>query len=43
MDFLHQAKVSDKNNPFKAIIEYIAQNKDEYTVIEEKANAGKAK
>lgn len=32
-DFLHQAKVSDKNNPFKAIIEYIAQNKDKYTVI----------
>lgn len=42
-DFLYQAKVSDKNNPFKAIIEYIAQNKDEYTVIEEKPNAGKAK
>ena len=43
MDFLHQAKVSDKNNPFKAIIEYIVKNKDEYTVIEEKPNAGKAK
>ena len=43
MDFLHQAKVSDKNNPFKAIIEYIAQNKDKYTVIEEKANVRKAK
>lgn len=42
-DFLYQAKVSDKNNPFKAIIEYIVQNKDEYTVIEEKPNAGKAK
>ena len=43
MDFLHQAKVSDKNNPFKAIIEYIAQNKDKYTVIEEKQNVRKAK
>lgn len=43
MDFLYQAKVSDKNNPFKAIIEYIAQNKDKYTVIEEKPNAGKTK
>lgn len=43
MDFLHQAKVSDKNNPFKAIIEYIAQNKDKYTVIEEKPNVRKTK
>lgn len=43
MDFLHQAKVSDKNNPFKAIIEYIAQNEDKYTVIEEKTNVRKAK
>lgn len=42
-DFLYQAKVSDKNNPFKAIIEYIAQNKDKYTVIEEKTNVRKAK
>ena len=43
MDFLYQAKVSDKNNPFKAIIEYIAQNKDKYTVIEEKPNVRKTK
>lgn len=35
-EFLYQAQVSDKNNPFKAIIEYIAQNKAKYTVIEEK-------
>lgn len=43
MDFLYQAQVSDKNNPFKNIIEYIAQNKSEYTVIEEKPNGRKAK
>lgn len=43
MDFLYQAQVSDKNNPFKAIIEYIAQNKNEYTVIEEKPNGRKTK
>ena len=43
MDFLNKAQVSDKNNPFKAIIEYIARNKSEYTVIEEKPNDRKSK
>ena len=43
MDFLYQAQVSDKNNPFKSIIEYIAQNKNAYTIIEEKSNGRKAK
>ena len=43
MDFLYQAQVSDKNNPFKSIIEYIAQNKSLYTVIEEKSNGRKTK
>ena len=43
MDFLYQAQVSDKNNPFKNIIEYIAQNKNAYTIIEEKSNGRKAK
>lgn len=43
MDFLHQAQVSDKNNPFKNIIEYISQNKSAYTIIEEKSNGRKAK
>lgn len=43
MDFLYQAQVSDKNNPFKNIIEYIAQNKSAYTIIEEKSNGRKAK
>ncbi|MBQ3368717.1 AAA family ATPase [bacterium] len=33
MDFLYQAKVSDKNNPFENIIEYINQNKESYEVI----------
>lgn len=33
MDFLYQARVSDKNNPFKSIIEYINQNKESYEVI----------
>ena len=42
-DFLYQAQVTDKNNPFRSIIEYIAQNKDSYTVIEEKSNGRKAK
>ena len=41
MDFLHQAQVSDKNNPFRSIIEYIAQNKDAYEIIEEKSNGRK--
>lgn len=41
MDFLHQAQVSDKNNPFRSIIEYIAQNKDAYKIIEEKPNGEK--
>lgn len=43
MDFLYQAQVSDKNNPFKNIIEYISQNKSAYTIIEEKSNGRKAK
>ena len=43
MDFLYQAQVSDKNNPFKSIIEYIALNKSSYTIIEEKSNGRKAK
>lgn len=43
MDFLYQAQVSDKNNPFKNIIEYISQNKSAYTIIEEKSNVRKAK
>ena len=43
MDFLYQAQVSDKNNPFKSIIEYIALNKSPYTIIEEKSNGRKAK
>lgn len=43
MDFLYQAQVSDKNNPFKNIIEYIALNKSAYTIIEEKSNGRKAK
>lgn len=43
MDFLNKAQVSDKNNPFKAIIEYIALNKSEYTVIEVKPNDRKTK
>lgn len=42
MDFLYQAQVSDKNNPFKNIIEYIALNKSAYTIIEEKSNGRKA-
>lgn len=42
-DFLYQAKVSDNYNPFKEIIEYIAKNKNEYTVIEEKSNVRTAK
>ncbi len=33
MDFLYQAQVSDKDNPFKSIIEYINQNKESYEVI----------
>lgn len=41
MDFLHQAQVSDKNNPFRSIIEYIMQNKDAYEIIEEKPNGEK--
>lgn len=41
MEFLHQAQVSDKNNPFRSIIEYIALNKDAYKIIEEKSNGGK--
>lgn len=41
MDFLHQAQVSDKNNPFRSIIGYIAQNKNAYEIIEEKPNGGK--
>lgn len=43
MDFLYQAQVSDKNNPFKSIIEYIAQNKSSYTIIEEKSDGRKTK
>ena len=43
MDFLYQAQVSDKSNPFKSIIEYIALNKSSYTIIEEKSNGRKAK
>lgn len=33
MDFLHKAQVSDKNNPFESIIEYINQHKDSYEII----------
>lgn len=43
MDFLYQAQVSDKNNPFKSIIEYIAQNKSSYKIIEEKSDGRKTK
>ncbi|MBO7126627.1 protein kinase [bacterium] len=33
MDFLHKARVSDKNNPFESIIDYINQHKDSYEII----------
>lgn len=43
MDFLYKAVVSGTNNPFKSIIEYIAQDKGSYTVIEEQPDGRRAK
>ncbi|MBP5407146.1 AAA family ATPase [bacterium] len=34
MNFLHEAQVSDKDNPFISIIEHIAQNRDRYEIID---------
>ena len=42
MEFLYQAQVTDKNNPFKSIIEYIAKNKSAYQIIEGQSNGRKA-
>ena len=34
MNFLHEAQVSDKDNPFVSIIEHIAQNRSQYEIID---------